>query len=136
MAFDFLFFTFDSAPLKDTYRMPGEFERHDGCRILWPEWTDNRHRLSSHIRVVEMSYNDAWIRDCGPGCAARFGLYFPRGLDDLVAGKVCDREDIDVYEAPMALEGGSIHTDAQGTLLTTEKVFSELHNKFPGKPIF
>ncbi|WP_088809157.1 MULTISPECIES: agmatine deiminase [Listeria] len=33
--------TIDSSPKKDGFRMPGEFERHAGCYMLWPERTDN-----------------------------------------------------------------------------------------------
>lgn len=28
-------------PKADGYRMPGEFEEHEGCYIIWPERTDN-----------------------------------------------------------------------------------------------
>ncbi|NMB86780.1 MAG: agmatine deiminase, partial [Chloroflexi bacterium] len=31
----------DSTPRQDGFRMPGEFERHDGCWMLWPERPDN-----------------------------------------------------------------------------------------------
>lgn len=31
----------DSTPRKDGFRMPGEFERHEGCWMIWPERTDN-----------------------------------------------------------------------------------------------
>jgi len=30
-----------STPKKDGFRMPGEFEAHEGCWMLWPERTDN-----------------------------------------------------------------------------------------------
>jgi agmatine deiminase len=33
--------TLDSTPAADGYRMPGEFERHDGCWMAWPERPDN-----------------------------------------------------------------------------------------------
>ncbi len=163
-------------PKPDGYRMPGEFEAHDGCWMLWPERTDNwrlgakpaqqaftavagaiarfervtmgvsaaqfhnaRHQLPGNIRVVELSCNDAWIRDCGPTFVTNGeriraidwdfnawggldgGLYFPWHLDDLVARKVADIEWLDRYKAPLVLEGGSIHVDGQGTLLTTEE---------------
>jgi agmatine deiminase len=167
----------DSTPLKDDFRMPGEFECHDGCWILWPERTDNwrngakpaqkafvmvaeaisrfekvtvgvsasqyinaRQLLPPQIRVIEISYNDAWVRDCGPTCVVNEagvargvdwdfnawggltgGLYFPWDLDDLLARKICDIENLDMYKAPLVLEGGSIHTDGQGTLITTEE---------------
>ena len=158
--------------------MPGEFEPHAGCWMLWPErgdtwrlgavpakqcfaaiaaaiarfepvtvgvsrahWEDARHRLPSSVRVVEMAHDDAWMRDVGPtfvvnddhgevrgvdwpfnawgGLAG--GLYFPWQADDLVAGKVLDIEGRDRYRAPLVLEGGAIHADGEGTLLTTEE---------------
>ncbi|WP_042354433.1 agmatine deiminase [Bacillus rubiinfantis] len=33
--------TLHSTPRKDGFRMPGEFEHHDGCWMIWPERTDN-----------------------------------------------------------------------------------------------
>lgn len=36
--------TLNSTPAADGYRMPGEFEPHDGCWMAWPERSDNwRH---------------------------------------------------------------------------------------------
>ena len=105
------------------------------------QFRNARTKLPPHIRVVEMSYNDSWMRDCGPtfvvngqgivrGVDWDFnawgglegGLYFPWDLDDLVPQKVCDIERLDRYKAAsFVLEGGSIHTDGEGTLLTTEE---------------
>jgi agmatine deiminase len=99
-----------------------------------------RARLSSKVRVVELTSNDAWIRDCGPtfvvdaagrrrgidwtfnawgGLAG--GLYFPWDRDDEVAQKVLEIEGVDRYRTPFILEGGAIHVDGQGTCLTTEE---------------
>jgi len=99
----------------------------------------NACRLLPHdVRVVELSSNDAWMRDCGPtfvingrggvrgvdwdfnawgGLAG--GLYFPWDQDELVARKVLEIERLDRYKAPLILEGGSIHVDGEGTCLTT-----------------
>ncbi|HKA67140.1 MAG TPA: agmatine deiminase [Solirubrobacterales bacterium] len=104
-----------------------QFER---CRSL----------LSPSIRVVEISTDDAWIRDTGPtfvvsgaggrrGVDWRFnawggledGLYSPWDRDDRVAAKVLEIEGADRYRAPIVLEGGSIHVDGEGTVLTTEE---------------
>jgi agmatine deiminase len=104
------------------------------------QWTHARAVLSEEIRVIEMSTNDSWIRDSGPTFVIddagrrravdwmftawgglEGGLYFPWDQDDLVARKVIDVEGVDRYRAPMVLEGGSIHVDGQGTLLTTEE---------------
>jgi agmatine deiminase len=104
------------------------------------QYRNARARLPRRVRVVELSSDDSWMRDVGPtivvdrrgrrrGVDWQFnawgglakGLYFPWDLDDAVAGKVCEIEGIDRYRAPFVLEGGSIHVDGQGTLLTTEE---------------
>ena len=56
-----------------------------------------------------------------PGAVLYDGLYFPWANDDQVARKVCDIEGIDSYRTDgFVLEGGSIHADGEGTVLTTE----------------
>lgn len=99
-----------------------------------------RARLPAHIRLVELSSNDAWMRDVGPtfvvndrgtlrGIDWRFnawggldgGLYFPWDQDDLVARKVLEIERADRYRATLVNEGGAIHVDGEGTLLVTEQ---------------
>ncbi len=109
-----------------------------------------RSVLAPSIRVVEMSTDDAWMRDTGPsflldgdggrrGVDWRFnawggldgGLYFPWDRDDRVAAKVLEIEGADRYRAPIVLEGGSIHVDGQGTVLTTEECLLN-PNRNPG----
>jgi agmatine deiminase len=99
-----------------------------------------RATLSSSIRVVEISSDDAWMRDIGPsfvtdrrggrrGVDWRFnawgglhgGLYPSWERDDRVARKVLEIERAERYRAPIVLEGGSIHVDGEGTVLTTEE---------------
>jgi agmatine deiminase len=179
--------TLQSEPRRDGYRMPGEFEPHAGCWLLWPERPDNwrlgakpaqqafaalataiaasepvtvgvsagqfanaRRSLPSVVRVVELSSNDAWIRDTGPtfvvndrgsvrGVDWQFnawgglngGLYFPWDQDDAVAQKVLEIEGCERYRAPFVLEGGAIHVDGQGTLITTEECLLN-PNRNPG----
>ncbi len=109
-----------------------------------------RQRLPQSVRVVEVPNNDAWMRDCGPtfvvnhagavrGVDWRFnawgglegGLYSPWDLDDAVPAKVLSLEGMERYPAPIVLEGGSIHVDGQGTLLTTEECLLN-PNRNPG----
>jgi agmatine deiminase len=90
--------------------------------------------------VVEISTDDAWMRDIGPtfvldgnggrrGVDWRFnawgglegGLYFPWDRDERVARKVLEIEGADRYRAPIVLEGGSIHVDGEGTVMATEE---------------
>ncbi|HVD86089.1 MAG TPA: agmatine deiminase, partial [Solirubrobacterales bacterium] len=99
-----------------------------------------RAALPESVRVVEVSNDDAWMRDTGPtflldgsgrrrGVDWRFnawgglegGLYFPWDRDDRVAAKVLEIEGADRYRAPIVLEGGAIHVDGEGTVLTTEE---------------
>jgi agmatine deiminase len=99
-----------------------------------------RSLLSPSIRVVEVATNDAWIRDTGPtfligghggrrGVDWHFnawgglhgGLYFPWDRDERVARKVLEIEGADCYRAPIVLEGGSIHVDGEGTVVSTEE---------------
>jgi agmatine deiminase len=99
-----------------------------------------RARLPREVRVVEITSNDAWMRDCGPtfvidakggrrGVDWTFnawggldgGLYFPWDRDDEVAQKVLELEGADRYRTSFVLEGGAIHVDGQGTCLTTEE---------------
>ena len=170
--------TIAGPPAADGYRMPAEFEPHEGCWMIWPERPDNwrwgakpaqaafaavaeaiagggervtmaasaaqfthaRDVLPPEVRVVEMTTDDAWMRDVGPsfviddrggrrGVDWRFnawgglrgGLYFPWANDDQVARKVLEAEWTDRHRAPLILEGGAIHVDGEGTLLTTEE---------------
>ncbi|WP_430673519.1 agmatine deiminase [Lentilactobacillus dabitei] len=165
-------------PTADGFRMPGEFEAHQGVYMLWPFRPDNwrngakpaqrtfanvakaiakfehvtmggsddqylnaRNLLPPEVEVVELSANDAWVRDCGPtfvkndegelrGIDWQFnawgglvdGLYFPWDKDDRVAQKITELAQVDRYRlADFVLEGGSIHVDGEGTLITTEE---------------
>ncbi len=169
--------TINSTPGKDGYRMPGEYEHHQGCWMLWPERTDTwrnggkpaqqafvevakaisrfelvticvnagqhdnaRTLLPDDVRVVEISQNDSWMRDMGPSFVVNEkgdvrgvdwdfnayggfngGLYFPWDQDKKIRRKVMEIENIDRYRAPLIMEGGSIHVDGEGTLLTTKE---------------
>jgi agmatine deiminase len=97
--------------------------------------------LPDEVRVVEISNNDSWLRDCGPTFVKNAagdvrgvdwvfnawgglydGLYFPWDKDDEIARKICEIEKKRSYRADdFVLEGGSIHVDGEGTLYTTEE---------------
>src|SRR5690625_815615 len=105
------------------------------------QYENARAMLPDHIRVVEISSNDAWMRDIGPtfvindsgevrGIDWGFnawggieeGLYFPWDKDQLVKQKVLEIENIDRYDATHFInEGGAIAVDGEGTLITTEE---------------
>ncbi|WP_434335703.1 agmatine deiminase [Mycoplasma capricolum subsp. capricolum] len=167
----------NSTPKKDGFWMPGEWEKHDQCWMIWPERSDNwrlgakpaqrvfanvanaiakyekvtmlvshqqfenaRNLLDQNVRVIECSNDDSWMRDVGPTIVKnkdgeirgvdwvfnawggfKGGLYFPWDKDDAIARKVCEISNIDYYRTDFVLEGGSIHTDGDGTLYTTEE---------------
>jgi agmatine deiminase len=110
------------------------------------QYQDARRRLPESVHAVELPSNDAWMRDCGPTFVvngkgetrivdwqfnAWGGLYKDWALDDEVPRKVADLEDMDYYPAPLVMEGGSIHVDGEGTLLTTEECLLN-KNRNPG----
>ena len=99
-----------------------------------------REMLPPHIRVVELSHDDAWARDVAPtfvvnedggvrGVDWRFnawggdhgGLYSLWDQDERVARKVLEIEGRDRYAARLINEGGAVHVDGAGTVLVTEE---------------
>lgn len=99
-----------------------------------------RYNCQFPINFIEMESDDSWARDVGPTfvinglgdvrgidwCFNAWGgeydgLYASWDKDDKVAKLFCQSTDYDVYDAhPFVLEGGSIHTDGEGTVLVTE----------------
>ncbi|MGL5978647.1 MAG: agmatine deiminase [Erysipelotrichaceae bacterium] len=104
------------------------------------QYANARALLPSEVRIVEMSNDDAWMRDMGAtfvkhpdgrvrGVDWSFnawgglvdGLYFPWDQDDAAAQKMCELERLDSYRVnDFVLEGGSIHVDGDGTCVVTE----------------
>ncbi len=95
-----------------------------------------RAACSAAVEIVELALDDSWLRDCGPiyvyddsdiRLAVHFafnawGEKFPPWDNDAAVGRlIAERLGDRVVESPMVLEGGSILTDGQGTLLTTEQ---------------
>lgn len=98
-----------------------------------------RSMLDGIVDVIEVSNNDSWVRDSGPtklvnskgekrSISWKFnawgglvdGLYFPWDKDDRVAIKLANYLGNSYYQAPIVLEGGSIHSDGEGTIYTTK----------------
>jgi agmatine deiminase len=114
------------------------------------QWENARQRLPASVRLVEATTNDAWCRDTGPSFVVdaegrlrgndwRFnawggfdgGLYAPWDQDDRVAARILELERTPRYRASFILEGGAIHVDGEGTLLTTEECLLN-PNRNPG----
>ncbi|MGO1075915.1 agmatine deiminase [Inquilinus sp. CA228] len=88
------------------------------------------------IDVVSMEIDDSWLRDSGPtflldrnghlaGAHWRFNAwgqkYQPYSRDAVVAKRILKHVGARRFRAPFVLEGGAIHVDGEGTVLTTEQ---------------
>ncbi|MFF5703051.1 agmatine deiminase family protein [Streptomyces sp. NPDC012794] len=105
-----------------------------------------RARCGGSVTVTEYPVNDCWARDTGPvftvndartrsaGLDFRFngwGEKYPYDKDDFLPVGVCSYLGVPRRPVDMVLEGGSVITDGQGTLITTEECL--LHpNRNPG----
>ncbi|AHF58261.1 agmatine deiminase [Spiroplasma eriocheiris] len=108
--------------------------------VSYQQFEHARNLLGENVRVIECSNDDAWMRDVGPTIVKNKngqirgvdwifnawggllgGLYFPWDKDDAIAQKTCEILNIDYYRPDFVLEGGSIHTDGERTLFTTEE---------------
>jgi len=105
-----------------------------------------RSMLTGSVEVVELTAGTGWIRDDGPtfviddsgarrGVDWDFNLWGYAGQSRLsknfisflmndpneAAQRLLEHEGADCYRAPLVLEGGSIHSDGRGTVITTEE---------------
>ena len=98
--------------------------------------TKARALCSEGVELLPIPHNDGWVRDNGPtfvrnahqklagihwGFNAWGGKYQPCDLDRAAATAILSHFRVPCAEAPFVLEGGSIHTDGEGTLLTTRQ---------------
>jgi len=89
-----------------------------------------------NISLISMPMNDAWLRDTGAtfvmskqqdikGISWGFngwgGSHSDVEDDAALAERLLSHSNISVEHIPLVLEGGSIHVDGAGTLLTTEE---------------
>ena len=87
------------------------------------------------VELFECPLDDSWARDSGPtfltGEGGRAGVawefnawgnkYANYAQDALFAGRVLEHEKAKIYEAPLVCEGGAIHVDGEGTLITMDQ---------------
>jgi agmatine deiminase len=99
-------------------------------------------RLGGAIEIFETPLDDSWARDTGPtflgataGIAWQFnawgGKYHPYAEDRMFATRVLEHLQARVFRAPLVCEGGAIHVDGDGTLITTEQCLLN-PNRNPG----
>lgn len=171
-------------PSEDGFSMPGEFEAHQGCIMIWPErpgsWiygakaarkafcnviaaiAESEHvyvavseegmqsakemilggepsAWQQNVELFAAKTDDAWARDIAPTFVKRKqhirainwefnawggevdGLYATWDNDNAFAGIFAAKYGFACYDAaPFVLEGGSIHSDGEGTVMVTE----------------
>jgi agmatine deiminase len=105
-----------------------------------------RAHCGDGIDVLPMPIGDSWARDTGPTYLvdgrgnlagvdwpfnAYGGLYDDYEEDAAIASRILEQGDVRRYTAPIFLEGGAVHTDGEGTLLTTASVVLN-PNRNPG----
>jgi agmatine deiminase len=99
------------------------------------------------VDVVDMALDDSWARDFGPtfltgSNGRRAGVqfvfnawgqkYHPYTNDESFARRVLEAAGASVYAAPLTCEGGALHTDGEGTVITTEQCLLN-PNRNPGR---
>jgi len=95
-----------------------------------------RLACAGKVSIFEAALDDSWARDMGPtfligsdgkraGVAWRFNAwgnkYHPYTDDAALGGKILIDADVRAYRGPLVCEGGAIHVDGEGTLITTEQ---------------
>lgn len=106
--------------------------------VVDPKDMDNAKALLSSpaITLLALPISDSWLRDNGPTFLvdeddlhqtaihwkfnAWGGNYPDYQKDAALGGRILDDLDIDYQQAPIIVEGGAIHVDGEGTLLTTK----------------
>ena len=180
----------NKTPREDGFYMPGEFEPHQGCILIWPKrpgswgyeakaagnafaavikaiaqsekvyvavtketlpiaqeklFGENKNAdimQQDNIELFFADTDDAWARDIGPTFVVSDkanermvravnwefnawggevdGLYASWKLDNAFAKAFSAWQGYECYDAaPFVLEGGSIHSDGEGTVLVT-----------------
>jgi agmatine deiminase len=102
--------------------------------------------LGDDIKLLTLPYNDAWVRDSGPTFVRENGKQLAAvtwrfngwggaagefGLDAKINLALARHVGVKAVNSALAMEGGAIHVDGEGTLLTTETVVFN-GNRNPG----
>jgi len=113
---------------------------YTSIRQMIDEWENEQSSESSSrrykISLIEMEYDDCWFRDSAPTFIIHpftrevraidwnfngWGNQFEHSKDISIARKVIEIAGVERYKCPLVMEGGSFHTDGEGTLITTEE---------------
>jgi agmatine deiminase len=97
------------------------------------------------IELIPQAVNDSWCRDSGPtfichpqqglaGVSWRFNAWGGKSaheLDEGLGRRVLNHLGLECFGTALSNEGGAIHVDGEGTLITTESVLLN-PNRNPG----
>lgn len=104
-----------------------------------------RALCGANIELIELAVDDSWCRDSGPsfvchpqhglaGLSWRFNAWGDKsqhGLDRSLGRRILDQLGLDGFSTSLCNEGGAVHVDGEGTLITTESVLLN-PNRNPG----
>ncbi|ANY88222.1 MULTISPECIES: agmatine deiminase family protein [Pseudomonas] len=132
---------------RDYARVATAIARFEPVRmVVDPSAVDSARALcGAGIELIELAVDDSWCRDSGPsflvhpqegvaGLSWRFNAWGGKsehGLDRSLARRMLDHLGLQGFSTPLCNEGGAIHVDGQGTLITTESVLLN-PNRNPG----
>ena len=104
-----------------------------------------RALCGANVELLPIAIDDSWCRDSGPtfvchpqlglaGVSWRFNAWGGKsahGLDEGLGRRILNHLGLECFGTPLANEGGAIHVDGEGTLITTESVLLN-GNRNPG----
>ncbi|MFZ5959050.1 agmatine deiminase family protein [Pseudomonas knackmussii] len=104
-----------------------------------------RELCGANVELLPIAIDDSWCRDSGPtfvchpqlglaGVSWRFNAWGGKsahGLDEGLGRRILNQLGLECFGTPLANEGGAIHVDGEGTLITTESVLLN-GNRNPG----
>ncbi|MBW3058973.1 hypothetical protein D6D54_05095 [Spiroplasma poulsonii] len=139
----------DSRPARATFaKIANAISKYEPVKMIinYEDSTEARAMLDENVILVEIKHFDSWDRDMGPLYVINkqgerrvvnfqfngWGMQnvpeintpdfkWDYTVDDQVSKVISENSDFDYYQAPMVLEGGSIHQDGDGTIYTTEE---------------
>ncbi|WP_448651719.1 agmatine deiminase family protein [Pseudomonas fluorescens] len=132
---------------EDFARVANAIARFEPVKLLVdPSALANARALCGpQVELIAQAVNDSWCRDSGPsfichpeqgvaGVSWRFNAWGGKSahdLDESLARRVLNHLGLDCFGTPLGNEGGAIHVDGEGTLITTESVLLN-PNRNPG----
>jgi agmatine deiminase len=132
----------------DYARLAGTIARFEPVRMVAApaDAAEAQQLCGPTVTIIEFPIDDSWARDAGPvflvdrdGTLAasvwRFTAwghkYHPHDQDALLGRRIAAHLDVAVVTSDLALEGGAILVDGEGTLVTTETCLLN-SNRNPG----